>query len=287
MSNTTPLLGAHMSTAGGLHEAINRGTSIDCTAIQFFSKNNRQWYAKPLDQESVDLFKKTLAASAIRTTVIHASYLINIGSPDEATRKRSLSALITEYERASTLGVDYLVFHPGSHRNAGEQACLERIAEGINTLFAHCPSSATTLLLETMAGQGTNTCYTFEQMATIYSLIQQKERVGICLDTCHIFAAGYDIAHAYEQVMQQFDTELGFSLLKVIHVNDSKKACGSRVDRHEHIGKGEIGLEAFGLLMNDKRLKDVAKILETPKDSLEEDRMNLGILRNLLEKASK
>jgi len=287
MTTTSPLLGAHMSTAGGLHEAINRGMSIDCTAIQFFSKNNRQWHAKPLDQEGIDQFKTTLAASNISITVIHASYLINIGSPDEITRNRSIAGLITEYERASILDVDYLVFHPGSHRNAGEQACLERIAHGINTLLAQCAHSPTTLLLETMAGQGTNTCYSFEQLATIYSLIDQKDRVGVCLDTCHIFAAGYDIANEYENVMQSFDDLIGLSNLKVIHVNDSKKACGSRVDRHEHIGKGAIGLKAFSLLMNDERLKDKAKILETPKDSLEEDRVNLAVLRSLLEKASK
>ena len=282
MQKTPLLIGSHMSIAGGLEQAIIRAQAIGCTAVQFFSKSNRQWASKPLSETEINLFKKTLAQSSIAATTIHASYLINLGSPDIATSDRSREALADEYARAHTLGVDYVVFHPGSHLKEGELACLERIAQQINVILQNAPESKTKLVLETMAGQGSGVCHTFEQLAYIIDRVEKKERVGVCLDTCHVFAAGYDIAQHYQDVIERFDTIVGLDRLSVIHVNDSKKELGSHVDRHEHIGKGCIGLEAFRQLFNDPRLLHISKILETPKESDLDDVRNIAIIRDLI-----
>ncbi len=287
MKKSSLLLGAHMSIAGGLEQAILRAESIGLTAVQFFSKSNRQWKTKPLKQEDIDRFKETLISSTVQSTTIHAGYLINIGSPSQETADRSRAALAEELERAQTLGVDHLVFHPGSHLKQGEEECLKRIAQQINIILNNAPQSPTKLVLETMAGQGSSVCHSFEQLAYIIENVEHKERVGVCMDTCHIFAAGYDISQHYESVMQAFDDKIGFAYLDVIHVNDSKKICGSRVDRHEHIGEGEIGAEPFRKLFLDDRLKNISKILETPKDSVEDDIKNIATIHNLIRNASK
>lgn len=282
MQKTPLILGSHMSVVGGLEQAIIRAQAIGCTAVQFFSKSNRQWASKPLTDEEIALFKETLASSSIASTTIHASYLINIGSPDPATAARSRDALADEYARGCALGVDHVVFHPGSHLKEGEQACLERIAHHINTILSAASESKTKLVLETMAGQGSGVCHTFEQIAYIIDRVEQKDRIGVCLDTCHVFAAGYNLAQDYTQVMTMFDAVLGLGRLSVIHVNDSKKELGSRVDRHEHIGQGHIGLEAFKSLFNDPRLWHISKILETPKDSDLDDIRNIETIKGLL-----
>ncbi len=280
------LLGAHMSIAGGLDQAIIQADQIGCTAVQFFSKSNRQWYAKPLTSANITQFKKTVDSSSIQATIIHASYLINIGSPDQQTSSRATAALQDELIRAEQLAVDYLVFHPGSHKQEGETACLDRIAHNINLILSQVEAGTTKLLLETMAGQGSSVGHTFEQLAYIYQTIEQKDRVGICLDTCHVFAAGYDISFraGYEQVLASFDTIIGLDKLHTIHINDSKKPFGSHVDRHEHIGKGALGPEPFRYIFNDKRLAHIPKILETPKDSIEDDIQNLRRIKKLIEK---
>lgn len=283
--NAKPLIGMHLSIAGGLDQAIARAEELNCSAVQFFSKSNRQWYTKPLSVEEIEKFKLAIVNSpTVQSTVIHASYLINIGSSDPLIAKKATLALGDELLRAQQLGVDHLVFHPGSHKDNGEIECLDQIASNINHILSAIAPGKTKLLIETMAGQGTNVGYTFEQLFHIYSQIDQKERVGFCLDTCHIFAAGYDISSTdtYEKVITTFNTILDLKNLHVIHLNDSKKGLGSRVDRHEHIGKGLIGIEAFRSIMNDQRLKHIAKILETPVESPDDNLKNLTTIRELI-----
>ena len=261
------LLGAHMSISGGLEKSIERGESINCTAIQIFTKSNRQWTAKKLTDDSRSLFKERVKDSFIRSIIVHATYLINLGSPDIQTNKKSVTAVCEELKRCEQLDIPYLVLHPGSHLKSGEKTCLEKISDALNTIFEKTPGK-TMILLENMAGQGSQVCYSFEQLAYIRSRSAYKKRLGICFDTCHAFAAGYDFRTqgSYTKIWKQFDTIIGLENLKAIHINDSKKELGSKIDRHEEIGKGKIGLEAFRLLFNDKRFFDIPKILETPKD---------------------
>ena len=282
------LLGAHMSIAGGLDKAIDRAEEIGCTVMQIFSKSNRQWYARELSQEEVDQFKKRRADSAIQSVVVHASYLINLAAPNPEIRKKSRDALHEELHRADRLAVDYLIFHPGSYGNTDEQKGLQHIIDNLNDILANYDGN-TILLLETMAGQGSNLGYTFDQIAHIYNNIKRKEYVGVGLDTAHVFAAGYDLRdkHSYEKTLQIFDGIIGLNLLKMIHINDSKKELGSRVDRHEDIGKGKLGLEPFRLLFNDERFFAIPKILETPKESLADDARNLQTIKNLISEETK
>lgn len=291
MKNTTStlLLGAHMSIAGGIDKALTRGESINCTCIQLFTKSNRQWSARDIPDNEIVSYKNTLKNSSIRAVVAHASYLINIGSPDETLSKKSVIALIQELHRCEILGIPYLVLHPGAHLTSSPEACLDLIAHNINYIFSHNPGK-TMLLLENTAGQGSTVAYTFEQLARIYNQINQKKRIGFCFDTCHAFVAGYDFRtpKTYHALWELFDKILGFDHLKAIHINDSKKGLGSHIDRHEHIGKGALGLEAFSLLFNDERLFDIPKILETPKeDELKEDSMNIETIKSLLTKKTK
>jgi len=278
------LLGAHISISGGFYAAISRGQAIGCTAIQIFTKSNQQWAAKSITQEQIDRFLTTWQNSTVKSVIAHASYLINIGSPSEKTLAQSRASLQNELQRCDLLEIPHLVLHPGNHLQTDELSCLQRIANTINTIFdAH--DSKTMLLLETMAGQGSNVGHSLEQIATIIDLVENKKRIGVCIDTCHLFAAGYDFRtpENYQLFWHQFDEFIGLSKLKAIHLNDSKKECNSRVDRHEHIGKGKIGLQPFELLMNDPRFFDVPKIIETPKvDFFKEDAMNLATLKSLI-----
>ncbi len=276
-----------MSIAGGINKAIERGESIGCTAIQIFTKSNRQWHAKALSDEEIELFKQTWKKSSIKSVVAHASYLLNIGSSNPDLEKKSLEALKIELQRCADLGIPQLIIHPGSHTNTDEKSCLAQISKNINKLLAHIPDGM--LLLETMAGQGSQVGYTFEQLAEIIKQVDQKRRVGICIDTCHLFAAGYDARteKAYHDMWKHFDTVIGMHKLKAIHVNDSQKDLGSRVDRHTDIGKGKMGLNAFELLFNDPALFDVPKILETPRTELADYRKNMDILEDLLSKKTR
>ena len=285
------LLGAHMPIGGGLEKAIERGQSIGCTTIQLFTKSNRQWHAKPLTKEDVQLFRTTAKESAIYPIVAHATYLINIASPDKKIEHQSVQALAKELDRCQELGIHYLVLHPGSYVKGTPEEGIERIIANLNEIFEKVPGD-TVISLETMAGQGSALCSTFEQIATILQGVHHKKRIGVCLDTCHAFVAGYDLRtpKAYEQTWKHFDEMIGLEKLNVIHVNDSKKGLNSRVDRHEHIGKGELGLEAFELLFNDKRFFDIPKILETPKATEEpftEDKMNMQTIYKLLSNSTK
>lgn len=282
------LLGAHMSISGGFEKAFDRAESIGCTAMQIFTKSNRQWNAKKIDPEQAHAFCQADKKSSVAITITHATYLINIGSPDQETRTKSIKALIDELERCDILNIPCLVLHPGSFTNSSIEIALNNIVESLDAAFAQSSTKAM-VLLEIMAGQGSTTCYTFEQLAYILKNSSHKKRLGICFDTCHAFAAGYDFRTpaTYQALWKSFDEIIGLEHLRAIHLNDSKKELGSRVDRHEDIGKGQLGLEAFELIMNDERLFDVPKILETPQDDLQDYAKNMEILRQLISKETK
>ncbi len=280
------LLGAHMSIAGGLEESIERGESIGCTTIQIFTKSNRQWRAKSLDHEQISLFRKTAADSCIYPVVAHATYLINIASVDPKIVQQSVKALIDELARCDELAIPFLVLHPGSYGNGTIQDGMRRLHNNLEEVL-ESSSAKTMIALETMAGQGSSLCSSFEQIATLIDDSRHKKRLGVCFDTCHAFVAGYDFrtSATYEKMWKSFDETIGLNYLKVIHVNDSKKGLDSHIDRHEHIGKGQLGLTPFELLFNDERFFDIPKILETPKVTKEpftEDKMNMETIKSLL-----
>lgn len=279
--------GAHESIAGGMEKSILRGQQATCDTIQIFNKSSNQWRAKELKTEEIDEFFRLIDETGVTVATSHTSYLINIASPDPALNEKSYEALKVEMERCQRLKIPNLVMHPGSHVGTGEEAGMDRIAKNINRLLDELSGDNVCLLLETTAGQGSHLGYKFEELAYMIDRVDDKSRVGVCLDTCHIFAAGYPISKPkdYKQTMKQFDDLIGLDRLHIIHMNDSKKEFGSRKDRHEHIGKGEIGIEAFRNFVNDKLLKDVPMILETPKgEDLEDDIKNLKVLRGLVKK---
>jgi deoxyribonuclease-4 len=278
-----PLIGAHMSISGGFHNAIEAADAVHCTALQIFTKNSNQWKSKTITPKDLDKYHEARNQSQVRAYVGHVGYLINIGSPKEDMYAKSVESLTDEIHRAEVLALTDLVMHPGAHLEAGEDYALRRIAETLNRIISDTPSIATRFAIETTAGQGTNVGYRFEQIAQIIELVENKSRVSVCFDTCHTFAAGYELRteKAWKATFDEFDKTIGLSYLKVFHVNDSKKAFGSRVDRHEHLGQGALGLEPFRFLMQDKRFIDIPKVLETPKedDSAASDTRNLDILR--------
>ncbi|MCI0530602.1 MAG: deoxyribonuclease IV [candidate division Zixibacteria bacterium] len=278
------LLGSHMSIAGGVFNALIKGKAVGCDTIQMFNKSNNQWRAKPLSEEEIAEFKQKQKELNIAPIVSHNSYLINVASPDKELAKKSAEAMLIELQRCETLGIQVLVMHPGSHVGSGEKEGIKRIAEAINWLHDKTPGYQVQIALETTAGQGSNLGYRFEQLAEIIDHTEQKKRMAVCLDSCHIFAAGYDIRDEknYHKTMREFDSIIGLERLKAIHLNDSVKDFGSRVDRHAHIGQGKIGKSSFKFLMQDERLRPIPKILETPKDDEgKNDRMNLAILKKL------
>lgn len=279
------LLGAHFSIAKGLHNALNEAKAYGCNAVQLFTKNASSWKERKLTAGEIERFEKAKAATGITEIVSHTSYLINLANPEKKKHDRSCVALEQELIRSSRLGIPYVVMHPGSHMGQGEAAGILRIAESVRAIFSKFPDIDTRLLLESTAGQGSSVGRTFEQLASMLKLLQSQSRIGICLDTSHIFAAGYDIRtqKTYRETMKKFNDIVGLKHLYLIHLNDSKKDIGSRVDRHEHIGEGKLGIGAFNLLMNDKRLVKIPKIIETPKrkDDQDGDRINLKLLRSI------
>lgn len=284
---TDLLLGAHMSIAGGLDKAVARGVGVGCTALQVFTKNASQWRAKPLADEDIARFKEAVQSSPIgaEAVVAHDSYLINLGSPDADRWRQSVEAFTDELRRCDQLGIPYLVAHPGAHMGAGEDTGLARVAEGLIAALAQTERAM--VLLETTAGQGTYLGHRFAHLGRLLELVPDplNARLGVCFDTCHAFVAGYDLGtpEGYAATWDEFAREVGFDRLKALHLNDAKKPLGSRVDRHEHLGKGQIGREGFRLLMNDPRLAGKPLLLETPKgDDCAEDRENMAFLRGLL-----
>lgn len=278
------LLGAHMSIAGGAFNAFAQGEHFGCTTIQIFTKSSNQWKAKELTDEEIEKYHAEQERTGIDPVIAHDSYLINLGSPDAALVKKSREAFLIEMQRCETLKIPILVTHPGSHLGKGEEWGIKRIAESIGWLHKKTAGFKVKIALETTAGQGTNLGYKFEQIASMIEQSGEFERLAVCMDTCHIFAAGYDITtkKAYQQTISEFDRIIGLDRLAAIHFNDSKKELGSRVDRHNHIGEGYIGEEPFGFFMRDKRFEKIPKLLETPKgDDGEMDRINLDKLRKL------
>lgn len=283
--NSTILLGAHMSIAGGVHTALERGMRIGCTTMQMFVKNNNQWKGKPLTDEDVSTYKNLLSEARIHPIVVYDTYLINLCAVDETILKKSREALTDELNRSEQLGVEYLNFHPGSHMGAGEEEGIKRIAESLNIIHQQTKGYRVKSVIEATAGQGTAIGYRFEHLRRIIDLVEEQNRMAVCIDTCHVFAAGYDIAteKGYEATFKEFDEIVGLDRLVAFHANDSKRELGSRVDRHEHIGKGRIGIEGFRLLMNDERFQRVPKILETPKGpDMKEDVENMRVLKRLV-----
>jgi len=285
------ILGAHMSIAGGYHKAIIAGRERDCDCVQIFTKNNNQWRAKPILDDDALCFRESVVENEIRATLSHTSYLINIGSPDPELRQKSIDALVVELERATQLAVPYVVLHPGSYTKSTEAMGLRRIIGGINKAYQRTLKTGSNILLETTAGQGTNLGWRFEQLQKIIAGVKEPERIGVCVDTCHIFAAGYALATAeeYQKTISEFDEIVGLDFIKAFHLNDSKMPFGSRKDRHDNIGDGEMGIEPFRHLVNDSRFREIPMYLETPKEDHPEtsepgDVYNLRVLRELIEK---
>lgn len=287
-------LGAHMSAAGGLFKAFARGEEAGCESMLVFTKSNRQWQAKPITEKDVADYRKAAAKYAhIQPVAVHASYLINIASPDEALWEKSYQALKDEVERAALFELPLITFHPGSFMSGDEQSGMDNIVRGLKRLLAETAVSAphVTVCTETMAGQGTNIGRSFEQLGYILSQVGKNERLGVCFDTCHVFAAGYDIrtSETYAATMAAFDETIGLDQIKCFHLNDSKHELGSNKDRHEHIGQGFIGKSGFANFVNDLRWADHPAHLETPKteededgNEIEMDPVNLATLRGLI-----
>lgn len=277
--------GTHASAAGGVDKAIQRAVDVGATRCQIFSKNERQWIAKPLDPGVVESFHLEREMHGIEQMVIHDSYLINLASPKDDILEKSMKAFEDELIRAQTLNIRFLVTHPGAHTGSGTEEGIRKFAESLNRVFADLPDNDVIVCLETTAGQGTTLGRTFGEIAEIIDKTEAKERVGVCFDTCHAFAAGYDLRteESTTAVIDEFVRVIGLDRLRVLHLNDSKQPFASNKDRHDHIGKGEIGLPAFTAIVNDPRLSGLPGILETEKDaSGDYDRMNLEVLRDLV-----
>ncbi|MCO6436826.1 MAG: deoxyribonuclease IV [Phycisphaerae bacterium] len=283
-----PRLGAHLSVAGGLHLACERAREVGCDALQVFVKNQRQWHAGPLREEQILAFRGALQGASIAPVVAHAAYLINLAAPDAQVRKRSIDAMVDELNRCAQLGIVALVVHPGAHLDRSLEEGIATVANSLNEIIRQT-AGGVRILLEATAGQGSSIGHRFEHLRDILAGVTDRARMGICLDTCHLFAAGYDFrsAESYGAMMDELNRVIGATLVHCIHVNDSKKDLGSRVDRHEHIGKGRIGKAAFAHFLNDTRLAGLPFILETPKGKdrrgTDLDKVNLRCLRSLLQ----
>jgi len=276
-----------MSIAGGIARSFARGEQVGCEAMQIFSKNDRQWKAKPYTPEDIAAFQAEQARTGIGPVIVHCSYLVNLAAAADELWEKSIAAFTDELERCALLGIPAIVVHPGAHTGSGEENGLRREADALNRLFDAGIGAGVTVLLENTAGQGTALGWRFEHLARLLELVTRRERLGVCLDTCHLLAAGYDIrtADTYAATMNEFARVVGLEQLKAWHLNDSQKDLGSRVDRHTHIGEGCIGLEAFRLLVNDPRFADLPMIIETPKGKdMTEDIENLARLRALVER---
>jgi deoxyribonuclease IV len=278
---TKVLLGAHVSTAGGLPTAAEEGRAIGADVVQIFTRNQVQWKARPVGPEEAEAFKVAMGASGVGMVVTHGSYLVNLASPKADILEKSRQAFLSEMQRCHALGIPYLVFHPGAHMGAGEDAGLETIAASLDHVFERAEGLSVTPLLEVTAGQGSYVGHRFEHLATILDR-SKSDRLGICLDTCHLLAAGYDIADeaGYERAMAEFSRLVGLSKLKAVHLNDAKKGLGSHLDRHEAVGEGFLGLETFRRIMNDPRFEGLPLILETP-GGIDEWKREIALLRGL------
>lgn len=279
------LLGSHMSIAGGMFRAFERASATGCSTMQVFTKNNNRWEARAYTPEDIEQYRLAAARSVVSPVLAHAAYLINLCATDGDVLKKSRAALTDELTRCEALGILGLIVHPGAHLGSGEADGIARIAESLNIVHAQTPGYSTLTVLETTAGQGSSLGYRFEQLRGIIDALEDDRRAAVCLDTCHVYAAGYDIAspEGWNATIAAFDGVIGLGRLAAIHVNDSRKELGSRVDRHDHIGRGRIGLAGFRMLMNDPRMDRVPKILETEKsEDMHEDIENMNVLRSLI-----
>jgi len=282
--------GAHLSVAGGLENAFQAGVEVGCDCLQVFVKNQRQWHAPTLTDEQTARYREAADATGLTPVVAHASYLLNLASPDASNRARSVRAMIDELERCEALGVSALIFHPGAHMDDTLEAGIERIVASLDQVHRACRGFTSMILLETTAGQGSAIGWHFDHLSAILDGVKLSDRLAVCLDTCHLFAAGYDFrtSEGYATMIDEMDRAFGVNRVRCIHTNDSKKPCGSRVDRHEHIGKGKIGKAGFAHFVNDPRFADVPFILETPKGKdgrgTNFDKVNLKRLRSLVRK---
>jgi deoxyribonuclease-4 len=282
-----PPLGAHFSIAGGVKNALLEAERLNCDAVQLFTKNSNQWAGKPLAIDEAAEFRALARRLKLKYTTAHDSYLINLASPDPVLWRKSVESFVDEMARAEALGLTYLVTHPGAHVGCGEGTGVANVVRALDEVNERCSQHRVRILLEITAGQGSCLGNRFEHLADVIRGVKLRKRLGVCFDTCHAFAAGYPLSTPsdYEATFREFDRVIGLNRLKLFHVNDSKKPLGSRVDRHEAIGKGQLGLEAFRLLMNDPRFEKVPRILETPKedaDGNEMDPVNLALLRSLV-----
>ena len=282
-----PLLGSHLSIAGGYYKAPKLAAELGMDTVQIFTKNNNRWEGKPLTDEDVRLFKEAVKEAGLQKPCSHDSYLINLGNPDPEAWQKSVDAYVVELERAEAFGLEGVVMHPGSHLKSTEEEGLKKIAKAFNEVHKRTKGFRVKSWLETTAGQGTNLGHRFEHLAYIVENVKDDSRLAVCVDTCHIFAAGYPLIDKsdYEATFQEFDDVIGLDRIEAFHINDSKKPLGSRVDRHDHIGEGELGLEPFRHLMNDKRFADKPMYLETKKedrDGVPMDSINLETLKSLM-----
>ena len=280
-----PYLGAHMSISGGIHKAIDRIKKVNGTALQIFSKNQRQWKARPLDGNTIEIFKHKWREWGSYEIAIHTSYLINLAAKNKEIRKKSIYGLIDELNRASQLGIKYVVVHPGSHGGDGTDPGLKRVVNSIESAIEESGPDNVLILLETTSGQGNSLGSRFEEFAYIIKKCKYSDRLGVCIDTAHIFQAGYDIRDemSYKRTIELIDKIIGLDKIRFFHLNDSKTELGSKVDRHEHIGQGKIGLSGFRNLLNDPLFKNHSMVLETPKGKdLKEDKRNLKVLNSLI-----
>ncbi len=287
MNSGTPLLGAHMSIAGGYYKAVDAAATFSMGCVQLFTKNNNQWRAKAITETEVSAFKTALREKNVAHPLSHSSYLINLAAPDDVLWQKSIDAMAVELERAQQLDIPYVVMHPGAFTTSCEEAGLQRIAAGLDEIHTRLPHVTAQVLLENTAGQGSCLGHRFEHLAAIIQAVRQPERLGVYIDTCHAFAAGYPLIDErdYSQTIEALERAVGLDRVKAFHLNDSKKELGSRVDRHEHIGHGKLGLEPFRHLLNDARFRNVPMYLETPKDDHEGepwDAINLRTLHALV-----
>jgi deoxyribonuclease-4 len=284
-SSAGDLIGAHLSTKGGLHTIFERAAAIEASTAALFAKNSNQWKGKVLTDEDCAQFREKRTAANLHPLLTHASYLINLATPSGEFHRKSVDAMVDELDRASRLGIHAVVLHAGAHVGEGEAPGIDRVARSLDEIHQRLPSVTTVTLLETAAGQGSCIGCTFEQLGQIIRLVDEPERVGVCFDTCHVFASGYELRTRddYERTIEALDRHVGLQNVGAFHLNDSKKPLGSRVDRHQHIGQGQIGLDAFRFLLNDVRFRGIPKLLETPKTvETVSDRENLTRLRSLL-----
>ena len=281
-----PLLGAHTSTSGGVDKAVQRALDVGCVAMQVFVKNNMQWFAPPFPEKEIRAYLDHPRLGELRSVFGHSGYLINLAATNAEFHAKSVRSLREELVRANQIQLPFLVLHPGAHLGAGVEAGLQKIVATIDSIFAEIPAVKTRIALETTAGQGSSLGHTFEHLEYILKNVSEPERLCVCVDTAHLFAAGYDISTpaGAKKVFADFDKRIGFKQLAALHLNDSKAAFNSHVDRHEHIGKGKIGLEAFRYIMNEPKFAKIPKVLETPKGKdMAEDVVNMDVLRSLIE----